>query len=177
MLPAHQLRVAEDICPPNMPLPHNAALLLASHKSSLIATCLSRLTSTAPPPYAVVHPTPCATGTRTLHNRTFIATCLFHLNPHPRHATPQVLCYRYKNLPESGQLSDSPPLDHPDVEWVQRMGPDRERVLKQDEVPKVIRSRATVLFGPIYNTPGLAGAAAAGLAFWGSCSPPPCVKS
>lgn len=150
------------MCPPDMPLPHNAAAwLLASHTRTLIPTCFfpnyPRHSST------LCHPAPQTPWYR--HEKVPHAHldrhCLHQLKLHTP-STPQVLCYRYRNVPESQQLSDSPPLDHPDVEWVQRMGPDRERVLNPDEVPKVVTSRATaVCKSPMRQLVGSAGSAAA----------------
>ncbi|GFR49821.1 hypothetical protein Agub_g11761 [Astrephomene gubernaculifera] len=66
-----------------------------------------------------------------------------------------LLCYRYKSLPESAQLSDSPPMDHPDLEWV-RMAPYpnlKERVLTGEEVPKVYQTPDQGTWRPLSECP------------------------
>ncbi|GFR40151.1 hypothetical protein Agub_g707, partial [Astrephomene gubernaculifera] len=67
-----------------------------------------------------------------------------------------LLCYRYKSLPESAQLSDSPPMDHPDLEWV-RMAPYpnlNERVLTGEEVPKEYKTPDQGTWRPLTECPG-----------------------
>ncbi|GFR49822.1 hypothetical protein Agub_g11762 [Astrephomene gubernaculifera] len=66
-----------------------------------------------------------------------------------------LLCYRYKSLPESAQLSDSPPMDHPDLEWV-RMAPYpnlKERVLAGEEVPKEYKTPDQGTWLPLSKCP------------------------
>lgn len=58
---------------------------------------------------------------------------------HAVHSILQVLCYRYRDRPVSEQLSDSPALADPGVDWfrVEAQPVWKEKALKPDEVPKV----------------------------------------
>ncbi|KAG2488191.1 hypothetical protein HYH03_013185 [Edaphochlamys debaryana] len=72
-----------------------------------------------------------------------------------------LLCYHYTDRPEAEQLSDSPPLDHPGLEWRQ-IKPWREQkpyptlvdeVLPRDQWPKEVKTTDGGVWRPLKECP------------------------
>ncbi|KAG2488215.1 hypothetical protein HYH03_013209 [Edaphochlamys debaryana] len=68
---------------------------------------------------------------------------------------PDLLCYQYTDRPEAEQLSDSPPLDHPGLEWREmRSLPNlREEVLPRDKWPKEVKTNDGGVWRPLKDCP------------------------
>ncbi|KAG2488188.1 hypothetical protein HYH03_013182, partial [Edaphochlamys debaryana] len=79
-----------------------------------------------------------------------LGSCLFESLLHPN-----LLCYHYTDRPEAEQLSDSPPLDHPGLEWRHtKPWPTLvEEVLPRDQWPKELKLLNGGMWQPLKECP------------------------
>ncbi|KAG2488196.1 hypothetical protein HYH03_013190 [Edaphochlamys debaryana] len=68
---------------------------------------------------------------------------------------PTLLCYQYTDRPEAEQLSDSPPLDHPAIEWreIKPIPTLVEEVLPRDKWPKEVKISDGGVWRPLKECP------------------------
>ncbi|KAG2493501.1 hypothetical protein HYH03_008317 [Edaphochlamys debaryana] len=66
-----------------------------------------------------------------------------------------LLCYHYTDRPEAEQLSDSPPLDHPGIDWRNsKPWPSMEEViLPRDQWPKEVKTSDGGVWRPLKDCP------------------------
>ncbi|KAG2488216.1 hypothetical protein HYH03_013210 [Edaphochlamys debaryana] len=67
----------------------------------------------------------------------------------------RLLCYQYTDRPEAEQLSDSPPLDHPAIEWreIKPYPTLVEEVLPRDKWPKEVKTTDGGVWRPLKECP------------------------